>query len=75
MSKGQRFYQRFQAANQGELHLSALRLASKRELRALVSYCRDQPSSDENDETLGLAMVEIVHRFMAPKSKSKRNQS
>lgn len=74
MSKGEQLYQRIQAAKQGELHLSALRLASKSELRALVTYCREQSPSDENDETLGLAMVEIVHRFMAPQSKSKRKQ-
>lgn len=73
MSKGQKLYQRIQAAKQGELHLSALRLASKRELRALVTFCREQSSSDENDETLGLAMVEIVHRFMAPKTKRKKS--
>jgi hypothetical protein len=73
MSKGRKLYQRILAAKQGELHLSALRLASKSELRALVALCREQSPSDENDEILGLAMVEIVHRFMAPKTKRKKS--
>ena len=69
MSKGLKLRGRLIAASQIELQLSAMQLASKSELADLVSICE----RTDDDEFLGLAMVEITRRFMAKRSKHKKS--
>lgn len=64
MSTGEKIFNRVRAASESNLQASAVQLASKRELRALVTYCEATPEAEQVHEVLAQAMVEIVRRFM-----------
>lgn len=68
MSTGEKIFNRVRAASESNLQASAVQLANKRELRALVTYCESLPATEATTEILAVAMVEIVRRFMAKKS-------
>ena len=69
MSTGEKIYNRLKAASESNLQASAAQLCSKRELRALMSYCESLPASEATTDILAVAMVEIVRRFMAKNAK------
>lgn len=68
MKRGAKAFRLVVSAGGETKRRTALRCLRKRKLRALIRYCERAPDTEINQDILGMALVEVIRRFMTTKT-------